>query len=210
MKMDRHEAFDVVANLSNYETGIVYRSEGGSSADVEIIALKKEAAEQPVSGQEERYDVSLEHLENERLFSEGEEILIDYSKYSLVMIPTQVSKNIEGYKTRSIDVTSTGREQHYMLTVHGTLITPKVIYRANALDPDSPDIEIEIGDKVENEILIIHAEMPTDTSAFSITGLYQIGSAIEGPVRVSFDDGRDPEFNKIVRIEGYSFPEENY
>jgi len=156
------------------------------------------------------YDVSLVQFKNETLFSEDETFDIDYSKYSLVLIPSQVSVNSKGLETRTIDVTSTGNESEYTFTVLGKMIGAKIIYMENGLDPECKPVETTISDDLENVVVTLNAALPYDGSYIAVEGLYQYQSGIEGPIGVSFDDMRDPTSLKIATVDGYSFPNEDY
>ena len=65
----------------------------------------------------ESVNVSLSGFENETLYSRGEPLEIDYSKYSTIIIPMQDTINKDNLTTRNVDVTTTGNETKLKFTV---------------------------------------------------------------------------------------------
>ncbi|WHH60966.1 hypothetical protein [Petroclostridium sp. X23] len=154
-------------------------------------------------------DVHLEGFENETLYSEDSPSTIDYSKYSLVIVPMQESKNLDKLMPKVVEVTETGKEGRLNFSVFGTLYNVNLTYTKNALDNSEESKEIFIGDKIENQCVFVNVELPTDFSSVVVTGSYQSRSGMEG-IEFSLDDMRDLKSYKILTVDAYSFPDEDY
>lgn len=154
-------------------------------------------------------DIYLTGFENETLYYEDSEFDMNYSKYSLVIIPMQESKNMAKLTPRVVKVTETGKEGMLSFSVFGTLHNVKLSYVKNANDSSEKPKEIFIADKIENECVLISSEMPTDFSYITITGNYQYVSSME-EISFALDDMRDPESYRIFTVDAYSFPNEDY
>lgn len=153
-------------------------------------------------------DVYLTGFKNETLYSEDSPMAIDYTKYSLVVVPMQESINIDKLKTRLVDVTSTGNEGALMFSVFGKLNSATITYTKNGMD-SKEEPQVMTIENIENECIILNAEMPTDFSFIRIDALYQYQSGIEG-ISFSLDDARDPVSHKILTVDAYSFSNEDY
>ncbi len=175
-------------------------------SDFEIERLNKEINEKISDAMP---DVYLKGFENETLYSEDSSFTIDYSKYSLVIVPMQESINVRSLMPRAVEVTKTGKETMLSFSVFGTLNNVKLKYTKNALDDTEQPKEIFVADKIENECVFVNAELPTDFSSIVITGYYQFGSGLE-EISFALDDMRDHESYKIFTVDAYSFPDEDY
>lgn len=154
-------------------------------------------------------DVYLSGFEYEKLYSEDSPITIDYSRYSLVIVPMQESKNMDKLEPRIVNVSEEDNYIGLNFSVFGTLYNVSLTHTKNALDDSEIPNEIFIADKIENECVFINADLPTDFSSVVITGSYQYQSGLEG-ISFSLDDMRDPESYPIYTVDAYSFPNEDY
>lgn len=196
-KIAMGEEVKVTCNLSNYAHYYIFNSEPSTGADIEIIDFEK--LEMP--------DVYLEGLDNETLLdSEGNEFDIDYSKYSLVIVPMQETINADKLMPKVFDVTETGKEAKLYFSVFGTLLEVKLEYIKNGFEDEKPE-EIFIAEKIENECVFLNVELPTDASYVKVTGCYQLGQGIEG-LSFALDDMRS--YYDILTVDAYSFPNEDY
>lgn len=146
--------------------------------------------------------VSLDEFENETLYSRGEPLEIDYSKYSTIIIPMQDTINKDKLTTRNVDVTTTGNEAKLKFTVLGKLFKVNLEYKENGLsDPDNIK-EFYISDEIENEIVIINAALPNDFSTISISGSYKYKSELKD-FSFSMNDMAEPEELQLITIDSY-------
>lgn len=201
---------NVDCEISNYEYSEKVGSENGTSGKVKITSFEKERADSNINDDSHSMpDVYLSGFENETLYSEDNQIDIDYSKYSLVIVPMQESKNLGKLTQRVVNVTETEQEGIIKFSVFGKLINVKLEYVENGMDSTEKPKEIFIADEIENECVLLNATMPTDFSSIKITAHYQYVSSIE-EISFSLDDMRDPETYKILTVDAYSFPNEDY
>lgn len=154
-------------------------------------------------------DVYLSGFDYEKLYSEDSPITIDYSRYSLVIVPMQDSKNMDKLEPRIVNVSEEDNFIGIKFSVFGTLHNVSLTHTKNALDDSEVPNEIFIADKIENECVFINADFPTDFSSVMITGNYQYGSGIE-EISFSLDSMRDCESYPIYTVDAYSFPNEDY
>lgn len=154
-------------------------------------------------------EVSLKGYDNEKLYSEDNEFNIDYSKYSLVIVPMQESKNKDRLQDREVNITSTGKESNCYFSVFGSLMNVKAVYIKNGFDDSEQHEEVFIADKIENENVTINVELPNDSSSIIVSGVYQFQSSLEEIV-FSLDDMRDSSSYKILIVDAYSFPDSEY
>lgn len=143
---------------------------------------------------------TLSGFEPEMLYSNDEELYIDYSRYFLVVVPMQKTKNANKLSTRFIEVTNTDKEFPLKFSVFGELESFEIEYYENSFD--EPKI-INIDGPIKDEVVTINAYLPTDSSYVKVKGLYVYQS---GKYEVSFtlDDMRDATSYTIYALDEYS------
>jgi len=151
----------------------------------------------------ESVNVSLSGFENETLYSRGEPLEIDYSKYSTIIIPMQDTINKDNLTTRNVDVTTTGNETKLKFTAIGKLFKVNLEYKENALSNPDDIKEVYISDEIENEIVIINVALPNDFSIVSISGSYEYKSELKD-FSFSMNDMADPEELQLITVDSYS------
>ncbi|MCT4599194.1 MAG: hypothetical protein N4A50_15100 [Vallitalea sp.] len=208
-QIDAGKTLNVDCEISEYTYFEKVESEYGTDGKVKITSYEMEKNSNDTNVEDDKHEVYLSGFENETLYSQDNSIDIDYSKYSLVIVPMQESKNLGKLKPRVVDVTETesSHEGMHKFSVFGTLYNVKLEYIKNANDTSEKPLEMLIADKIENECVLLNAIMPTDFSYITITASYQYKSGLE-EISFSLDDMRDPESYKIYTVDTYSFSNE--
>jgi len=185
--------------------------ESFTSAHIKEIKISDSELEK-ISGKElsqEEPEVFLSGFENEILYSEEKPLDMNYSNYSTVIIPMQDTVNAGKLGERTINVTSTGNEAQLKFTVIGKIFGVNLKYTENKLEDPDNFKELYIADTLENEIVTVKVALPSDFSGVSISGSYQYQSGLES-FSISLNDMMDPEGFKIIAVDAYGFPEEDY
>jgi len=140
---------------------------------------------------------SLFEYQSETVYSMDNEFYIDYSTYTLVIIPQQESINT--LNEQDIYVTDTGNETTLMFKVFGTLTDMVLTYTVNGLDSSVEPTVIEVGD-ISNSTVYVHVDLPTDFSRVDVIG-FANGDYDGDYIEFSLDDMRDATSYEIITRE---------
>jgi hypothetical protein len=145
-------------------------------------------------------ETSTSKFENEMLFSEDEEIYIDYSKHCLVIIPQQNSVNDDKLGNRTVELTDSGNEFASRFAVIGEAFNVEIIYHENPLVEGSETKTVKLKD-VKNEIVTVKCKMPYDQSHVEVKGAFNDSPASVGDFSISLDSVRDNTSYKILTFD---------
>ncbi|MDA3846785.1 MAG: hypothetical protein PF505_09645, partial [Vallitaleaceae bacterium] len=147
----------------------------------------------------DEYEIeALDQFENETVYANDYEFYIEYSMYTLVVIPQQESINeLDG--SLEIDMSDTGHETTLQFKVFGTLNDVELTYAPNGFDSGVEQTVIDIGD-ITNTTVYINADLPSDASSVLVTG-YNAGEFDAEYIQFTLDDMRDVTSYDIIRIE---------
>ncbi len=194
----------VECNVSNYEFGAIYASEPFINATIDIYSFEDPQITPSTP------DEYLTGFDSETLFSQDTPMEINYEDYSLVIVPMQISTNMEQLTPRIVEVPQSESNEYVMphFLVFGALHNVTLTYTVNGLDPNEEPVEVFIADTIENECVYIDAVFPTDFSSITITGYYGFQGLEE--VTFSLNDMMDSSSYKIITFDAYTYPNEAY
>lgn len=173
-----------------------------STKKEEPSETEKEASSEVGSNEsvKSNYVGPLAKYTSETVYSRDKEMIIDYSKYKLVVIPMQDSINKDLLGKRTIDVTETGTEMQLQLTVLGELIGMTITYNENELAEEAMTKVITVDEAIKDEVITFNVNLPFDFSSLQVDGLYIYKYGVEG-FSVNLNDMADETSFEVILIE---------
>lgn len=183
----------VRVSFNRFEGAYKWGSEGGEFINITNCQVLDSA---PV---ENNLD-NLAQYGKETLYNVGEPINIDYSKYSLVIIPAQDSVHTSKLEQKVINMTQTGKEFPMQVTILGELESLVFTYIENPFGEEGTVETKTMNGPIGNVVVKVNAFLPSDFSSIGVVATFK-SNGVTQSVEFSLDDMRDPESHEIFLIE---------
>jgi len=196
--LEENKKLPVEITMNHYSVSTKYESSANENIHITKMIpteITSDDATTPV------LEGALTQFDNESIMSNYESVYLDFSKYHLVILPSQPTGNAYKLKSRNVVIhEDTTEDNSTKFAIMGKVMNLKLTYDANALDERDKEIIVNVDGPIEDEIISIYAKWPTDTSSILVEGNYMYQSAIEN-FQFSIDSVRDPEAYEILIFE---------